>query len=323
MGRQLLAENSTFRAAVQAVERYFEKYEDFSLEEELNGAYGSGRYERTEIAQPALFAIQVGVTEMLRFLGIMPSAVAGHSVGEVAAAWASGALTLEQAVKVIYYRSHFQGLTKGQGQMTAVALSEAQMRILLEERKLTDTVAIAGINSARGVTLSGSAEALTQLENSLADRQIVFKRLDLDYAFHSAAMDPIQAGLEKALRAIAPQKTKINFVSTVTGDIAPGEQLDGNYWWNNIRQPVQFERAIGTIRQLVVRFTKVDTYQATPRSNLFQRNTTGAALISAMPLRMRCFRSSFDVTRMCRRKVRAIFEKAHSIKLSQEPCLGV
>ena len=74
---------------------------------------------------------------------------------------------------------------------------------------------------------------------------------------------------------------------------------------------------------LVVRFTKVDTYQATPRSNLFQRNTTGAALISAMPLRMRCFRSSFDVTRMCRRKVRAIFEKAHSIKLSQEPCLGV
>ena len=250
MGRQLLAENATFRAAVQAVERYFEKYEDFSLEEELNGAYGSGRYERTEIAQPALFAIQVGVTEMLRFLGVMPSAVAGHSVGEVAAAWASGALTLEQAVRVIYYRSHFQGLTKGQGQMTAVALSEAQMRILLEERKLTDSVAIAGINSARGVTLSGSAEALTQLENNLADRQIVFKRLDLDYAFHSAAMDPIQAGLEKALRAIAPQKTKIDFVSTVTGDIAPGEQLDGNYWWDNIRQPVQFERAIGTIRQL-------------------------------------------------------------------------
>lgn len=250
MGRQLLAENSTFRAAVQAVERYFEKYENFSLEEELKGANGPGRYERTEIAQPALFAIQVGVTEMLRFQGVMPAAVAGHSVGEVAAAWASGALTLEQAVKVIYYRSHFQGMTKGQGQMTAVALSEAQMRTLLEEQKLTDSIAIAGINSARGITLAGSSEALTQLENIFADRQIVFKRLDLDYAFHSEKMDPIQAGLEKALQAIAPQKTKIDFVSTVTGDIAPGDQLDGSYWWNNIRQPVLFEKAIGTIRQL-------------------------------------------------------------------------
>jgi len=193
MGRQLLVENSTFRAAVQAVERYFEKYENFSLEEELKGANGPGRYERTEIAQPALFAIQVGVTEMLRFQGVMPAAVAGHSVGEVAAAWASGALTLEQAVEVIYYRSHFQGMTKGQGQMTAVALSEAQMRTLLEEQKLADSVAIAGINSARGMTLAGPSAALTQLENILADRQIVFKRLDLDYAFHSAAMNPIQA----------------------------------------------------------------------------------------------------------------------------------
>ena len=74
---------------------------------------------------------------------------------------------------------------------------------------------------------------------------------------------------------------------------------------------------------LVVRSIKTNTYQVRPRSNLFQRNTTGAALISAMPLRTRSFRSSFELTRMCRRKVRAIFEKAHSIKLSQEPCLGV
>ena len=74
---------------------------------------------------------------------------------------------------------------------------------------------------------------------------------------------------------------------------------------------------------LVVRPIKNGAYQATPRSNLFQRNTTGDALISAMPFRMRCFRSSLDATRMCRKKVRAILEKAHSIKLSQEPCFGV
>ncbi|MCB8747851.1 type I polyketide synthase [Rhodoferax sp. U2-2l] len=248
MGRRLLAESATFKAAVQAVERYFEKYEDFSLEEELKGSYGPGRYERTEIAQPALFAIQVGVTEMLRFQGVVPSAVSGHSVGEVAAAWACGALTLEQAVKVIYYRSHFQGLTKGQGQMTAVALGEAQMQSLLEEAKLTDRVTIAGINSARGVTLAGPSDSLTQLEVLLSERQFIYKRLDLDYAFHSEAMDPIQAELEQALRSLNPQKTQVDFVSTVTGGVVLGHQLDASYWWKNIRQPVLFEKAIGAIR---------------------------------------------------------------------------
>lgn len=245
MGRRLLVESPVFKAAVQMVERFFEKYEDFSLEEELNGKYGQGRFERTEIAQPALFAIQVGVTEMLRSQGLMPSAVTGHSVGEVAAAWAAGALTLEQAVKVIYYRSHFQGMTKGQGEMTAVALSRSHMQALLEETRLTDSVAIASINSARGVTLAGPTAALARLELVLAQRQVVFKRLELDYAFHSAAMDPIQSGVEHALAALAPQKSRIDFVSTVTADVLPGNQLDAHYWWRNIRQPVQFEVAIG------------------------------------------------------------------------------
>jgi phthiocerol/phenolphthiocerol synthesis type-I polyketide synthase C len=250
MGRQLLIENPTFKTAVQAVERFFKKYEDFSLEKELNGDNGAGRYALTEIAQPALFAIQVGVTEMLRSQGLMPAAVAGHSVGEVAAAWAAGALTLEQAVNVIYYRSHFQGLTKGQGQMTAVALSELQMQTVLEELGLADHIAIAGINSGRGVTLAGPAAALTQLESILVDHQTIFKRLDLDYAFHSVAMDPIQTGLLQALDTLAPQATLIDFFSTVTGEIAAGTQLDASYWWKNIRQPVLFEKAIGTIRQM-------------------------------------------------------------------------
>ena len=89
------------------------------------------------------------------------------------------------------------------------------------------------------------------------------------------------------------------------------------------RWHIFFSCSLKQTGQLVFRSIKTNTYQVTPRSNLFQRNTTGDALISAMPLRMRCFRSSLDATRMCRRNVRAILEKAHSIKLSQEPCLGV
>lgn len=248
MGRQLLLESGHFRSAVREIEHLFAQYQDFSLTKELNGDYGSGRYARTEIAQPALFAIQVGVTQMLRAHGMRPAAVAGHSVGEVAAAWAAGALTLEQAVQVIFYRSHFQGLTQGRGQMTAVALGASAMQQLLTETGLCERIAVAGINSARGITLAGPSEALTQLEAILSERQIQCKRLDLNYAFHSPAMDPIQTGLIDALSQLKPQPTQLDFVSTVTGELTPGTQLDARYWWNNIRQPVLFEKAVGTLR---------------------------------------------------------------------------
>ncbi len=92
---------------------------------------GEDRYKHTEIAQPALFALQVGITQMLRHRGIMPVAVAGHSVGEVAAAWASGALTLKAAVEVIYHRSRLQGTTKGKGEMTAIGLGHEAAQNLL------------------------------------------------------------------------------------------------------------------------------------------------------------------------------------------------
>lgn len=248
MGRRLLLESPIFKAAVQAVEQEFEKYDAFSLKEELFGLNGSGRYDRTEIAQPALFAIQVGLTEMLRSDGIAPTVVAGHSVGEVAAAWAAGALTLEQAVMVIYHRSHHQGRTKGAGQMTAIALGEADTRAILNNAGLADVVAIAGINSGRGVTVAGPIADLTALESVLKARKVVFKRLDLDYAFHSAAMDPIQVDLAQSLKLLVPGKSHIDFVSTVSGDVTPGTQLDANYWWRNIREPVLFEKAVGTIR---------------------------------------------------------------------------
>jgi phthiocerol/phenolphthiocerol synthesis type-I polyketide synthase C len=133
MGKRLLAEDPLFRATVREVDALFQRHADTSLEDELAGNNGEGRYEFTEIGQPALFALQVGITQMLRQHGISPAAVAGHSVGEVAAAWAAGALSLADAVEVIYQRSRLQGTTRGQGQMSAVGLGEAQIRDLLDE----------------------------------------------------------------------------------------------------------------------------------------------------------------------------------------------
>lgn len=247
MGKALLAD-PLFLKTVQEIDFFFTQYADWSLEKELSGQYGIDRYADTEIAQPALFAIQVGITRMLHERGVSPTAVTGHSVGEVAAAWASGALSLEAAVRVIYHRSKLQGTTKGQGQMSAIGLGEADAQQLLFTLGLADVLTIAGSNSGKGVTIAGTTEGLSALESALANRNIFNKRLALDYAFHSPAMDPLEPGIISALASLAPQTASVSFYSTVTGGQLNGTALDAAYWWHNLRKPVQFDR---TIKQLL------------------------------------------------------------------------
>ncbi|MDO9106548.1 MAG: SDR family NAD(P)-dependent oxidoreductase [Methylovulum sp.] len=242
MGKQLLEQSAIFRSKIVEIDKLFGEYADFSLLDELAGANGN-RYGYTEIAQPALFALQVGITELLKGHGIHPTAVIGHSVGEVAAAWAAGALTLAAAVKVIYYRSHYQGKTKGLGGMTAVALSASDMQALLVKSGLGQLY-LAGINSHRGVTIAGSVEELAVLESELAVTGTFFKRLDLDYAFHSPAMDAIEVGIRTDLKALDPKPPIIPFFSSVIGAALGTLKLDAEYWWYNIRQPVLFQQAV-------------------------------------------------------------------------------
>ena len=248
MGKRLLEEEPLFKETIREIDSFFRRHADYSLEDELAGKNGEDRYQLTEIAQPALFALQVGITQMLRHRGITPVAVAGHSVGEVAAAWASGALTLEAAVDVIYHRSQLQESTKGKGEMTAVGLGQEAAQNLLEELALAPSLAIAGINSSRGVTIAGDPELLTRLESTLTQREIFHKRLDLDYAFHSPAMDEIETGIRQTLAKIRPCKSIVPFYSTVTGNLLNGRELDAEYWWRNIRKPVMFEQAIKSIQ---------------------------------------------------------------------------
>lgn len=264
MGRTLLAD-ATFSAAIAEVDALFEPLAGYSLRAELAGELslpvdGDGdaiaakaatggnpdpadRYARTEFAQPALFALQVGIVRMLQARGLQPQAVIGHSVGEVAAAWACGALTLADATLVIYQRSRLQGLTRGTGQMSAVGISAAAVSELIEELGLEDQLVIAGENSSKGATLAGPAAALDRLEAVLNERQLFVRRLGLDYAFHSPSMNPIHQPVLDALAAVRPQATRVPFYSTVTGGELAGERLDAEYWWHNIRHPVLFQGA--------------------------------------------------------------------------------
>ncbi len=246
MGKLLLEQSQTFKRVVVEIDRLFSKYGTFSLLDELSALNGENRYTRTEIAQPTLFALQVGVTEVLRENGIQPLAVVGHSVGEVAAAWASGILSLPAAVKVIYYRSYHQGRTKGSGHMTAVGLGQQEIEAIFNEIN-TNELCVAGVNSFRGVTVAGPADQLSALEAELRSQNVFHKRLELDYAFHSQAMDTIKLGLVADLGHLSLSHMKIPFYSTVTGSLIRGDKLDAEYWWHNIRQPVLFKHALSAI----------------------------------------------------------------------------
>jgi len=257
MGRKLMAD-PVFAEAVREVDVLFAAHADWCLAEELNRTDGPNPYDLTEIAQPALFAIQVGITRMLAQRGVQPVAVIGHSVGEVAAAWACGALTLPDAVAVIYHRSRLQGVTKGRGRMAAVGMDASAAAALLAELGLEQAVCVAGSNSPRGATLAGTPEALEQLGTVLAERRIFYRQLDLDYAFHSAAMDELETPLLDALAGLQPQAARIPFHSTVTGQPLAGPELDASYWWRNIRLPVQFEQALaGLMAQGLNVYTEV------------------------------------------------------------------
>ena len=246
MGRRLLKEDPVFRATVENIDELLSQRADFSVIAELRAKEPRSRFQLTEFAQPALFALQVGMLESLTARGLEPGAVIGHSVGEVAAAYASGALTLEQAVRVIHERSTAQGRTRGQGTMAAIAVAPAQALELIDP--FDGEIELAAVNSPTSVTISGGLQALERLGEGL-DEGTFFRILDLDYAFHNRVMDPIQAELVEALDGLVPTATSpgIDFVSTVSGERVAGESLDPHYWWENVRRPVRMDQAIATL----------------------------------------------------------------------------
>ncbi|MFV0137548.1 SDR family NAD(P)-dependent oxidoreductase [Streptomyces sp. HMX87] len=242
MGADLLAHDDVFRAAVAAVDAELAPRLGWSVADELARPADQWRLEATEVAQPLLFAVQVGVVAVLRDQGVEPAMVLGHSVGEVAAAHTAGALTLAQAAQVVFERSRVQAATAGTGRMAAVGLGHEQAAQALEPYR--GRLEVAGVNSDKDVTVAGDAAALAALGEELTARGVFFRDLGLDYAFHSHAMDGQRAALAAALKGLEPGPASVPFYSTVTGSRAAGPDLDAEYWWRNVREPVLFGAAV-------------------------------------------------------------------------------
>ncbi|MFG1400393.1 SDR family NAD(P)-dependent oxidoreductase [Xanthobacter sediminis] len=243
MGRAALARSAAFRAAFEEIDQLYLAEGGWSLREKLLAPGLEADIERTSVAQPLIFAIQCALTSALADFGVRPDAVLGHSVGEVAAAAASGALDLREAVHLIHHRSLRQEIAAGRGRMLALAASEEQARALLDALAHPD-LQLAAINGPHSVTLSGSGEAIAAAEKAARARRMATVAIGVNYPFHSHLLDDAEEGIRADLAGLSPRATRVDLVSTVTGALAAGETLDAGYWWRNIREPVRFSDAI-------------------------------------------------------------------------------
>lgn len=242
MGRQLLAENEVFRAEVEAVDAIFAPLSGWSLIDEMAKPEEDSRIALTEVAQPMLFALQLGLTKALAVEGIRPAAVVGHSVGEVASAWASGALDRKQATEVIFHRSREQAGTAGMGRMAAISIDPETAQE--EIAKIDGWLELAATNGPDAVTVAGDETALTKLADEMTAQGKFARVLPLNYPFHTKAMDTIRDGLMASLKGLSPKTSDVPFISSVDGAELAGDLLDADYWFRNVRAPVKFHEAI-------------------------------------------------------------------------------
>ena len=243
MGRAAWHGNARFREALQELDGHFLKRQKTSLVDLLFADDLAPRLRRATYAQPLLLALQVAIVRSLEAVGVTPLATLGHSVGEIAAAWCAGALSIEQAIDVVIARSRHQEAVRGSGAMAALMLGERETRRFLKSIN-TPGVDVAAINSWRSVTVSGPVDQIDQVLALASEKRIGGRRLDLDYPFHSALVDPVRGPLLRELKGLRSHKPRKQFVSSVAGS---GDDLGPEHWWRNVREPVQFEAGVNRL----------------------------------------------------------------------------
>ncbi|KAB8141147.1 type I polyketide synthase [Chloroflexia bacterium SDU3-3] len=282
MGRQLLAQEPVFRAAVERCDALLSQHADWSLLAELAADESASRMNETQIAQPANFALQVGLFELWRSWGVEPDAIVGHSAGEAAAFYAAGVMSLEEAVRVIYHRSRLQHRTTGQGKMVAVGISHQEALELLKGYE--NRISIAAVNSPSAVTLVGDTATLEEFIAPLQARQVFCRYLRVEVPYHSHYMEVIREDLLAALGDIALSQARVPLYSTATGQRADGRELNAEYWWHNVRESVRFAAAadvlIGEGYDLFLELSPHPVLAGSIMECLAHRQATGSVLPS-------------------------------------------
>nr|WP_188317038.1 type I polyketide synthase [Solihabitans fulvus] len=246
MAVELLDTSEVFRASVEACAAALKPFVDWSLIDVLRGEPDAPGLDRVDVVQPTLFAVMVSLAALWRACGVEPSAVIGHSQGEIAAAHVAGALTLDDAAKVVALRSKAILALSGRGGMASIQLPLARVRARLAE--WGDRLGVSAVNSARSVVVSGDPQALTELLDSCATAGVRAHRIPVDYASHSAHVEEIRAELLTVLADLHPTTGRLPFYSSVTAEPIDTATLDPEYWIRNLRHTVEFD---ATIRRLL------------------------------------------------------------------------
>ncbi|MGO9895164.1 MAG: SDR family NAD(P)-dependent oxidoreductase [Bryobacteraceae bacterium] len=248
MGRQLKSREAAFRDALKQCEQAMRPFVDWSLQEQLDlDPDASGyRMDEIDVIQPTLLSIEIALAALWRSWGVEPDAVVGHSMGEVAAAYMAGALSLEDAMRIICTRSRLLRRVSGKGAMAVVGLPMDQANDALAG--FEDCVSVAVSNSSRSTVLSGDPGAMETILDRLQARDVFCRRVKVDVASHSPQMDLLTDDLLRSLGGIQPRDAKVPIYSTVTAERREGSTLDARYWVDNLRRPVLFS---GTLQRLV------------------------------------------------------------------------
>ncbi|MDR7303682.1 acyl transferase domain-containing protein [Haloactinomyces albus] len=239
MGRSLLTE-PVAAGVLRRCDRLIRDLAGWSVLDEM--CADANHLDDTAVAQPALFAIQVALTELWRSWGVEPDAVVGHSVGEVAAAYAAGVFSLETALEVVVRRGQVMAPTRGEGAMVAVGASTEVVDELIAPYR--DRLSVASVNSPTSCVLAGEPEALAELEPVVRNRRISWVSIQSEYAFHTPRMAPARDELDRSLRHIVVAEPRRPFFSTVTGNDVGQAVLDTDYWCENMLRPVRFMEAV-------------------------------------------------------------------------------
>jgi polyene macrolide polyketide synthase len=248
MGKGLYESDPHFRDAFDAVCEQLDPHLETPLKEIVfaKGKKRAGQLEDTIYAQPALFAIEVALYEGLARRGLEPDLLAGHSIGEIAAAHISGVLDLPDAAKLVAARGRLMGALPAGGAMAAIEATEAEVAESIEGKE--DELAIAAVNGPSSTVISGAEGAVEAVRAEWEESGRKTKRLAVSHAFHSPLIESMLEDFAKVAEGLEYHEPRIPIVSNLTGELLTPEQAtDPAYWVRHAREPVRFADAVATL----------------------------------------------------------------------------
>jgi acyl transferase domain-containing protein/acyl carrier protein len=244
MASELLASSPSFTSHMEACEGALSPHVEWSLREILEGESDEW-LDRLDVVQPALFAVMVSLAKLWMEAGVEPTAVVGHSQGEIAAAHVAGALSLQDAARLIALRSKAMVKIAGKGRMLSVSLRPDELAPLLEP--LEKRASLAAINGPASLVVSGDPGALDELQAACEKEGIRAQRIAVDYAAHSPQIEALEDELREAFAPISPTEAQIPLYSTLTGERIDTAEMDASYWYRNLRETVRFEPVLRSL----------------------------------------------------------------------------